>query len=122
MMQTGIFKISIIILFMMLSACGSMLNGEITRTSDGLVLPMKIEISTGTGAMSAVNTQTGEIYKGHYTAVRGAKPYDPARTRAVLNGDQGGTLDVIMEILPGIRPTGTGTASDQYGNNYHVTF
>jgi len=88
-------------------------------------MPMQIQLSSGTGGMTAKNPVTGEVFTGNYTG-RGT-PYAgrPLPADAVLRGDMGSVLLVEMQIVPArspTLPTGSGKATDNAGNVYVVKF
>lgn len=117
-------KLMIVVFLISISGClaGTMLDGQIVNTSDGNVMPMQIEMSHGTGAITAYSPEAGEHFTGQYTGVRGANKHNLANTKAILKGDKGTVLDISMLIEPGMRPKGVGEATDNHGNRYQVQF
>ncbi len=121
---------------------GSMLPGRITCLSDGKVYPMEVEISYGSGSMTATDPNTGERFEGKYTAIldqrvtqhsretfwgtedagQSVETSSVAQGSAVLVGDKGTVLNVKMHIKPGSPPIGYGEAEDNKGRKYNVQF
>lgn len=121
---------------------GSFIPGRIISLSDGKVLPMQIQLSYGTGKMTALNPETGETFDGIYTAILETKSSqvsrptwlgdqetasevttsDLAQASAVLVGNKGTVLDIKMQIQAGVRPIGFGEATDNAGKKYRVQF
>jgi len=106
---------------------GDWIPGTITLESSytTLVMPMKIQLSRGTGGMTAKNPETGESFSGQYHGRGTPRVGQWVPADAVLRGDQGSTLSVKMKILPArspTRPRGKGTATDSQGNAYTVAF
>ncbi len=106
---------------------GDWIPGTITLNSldASLIMPMQIQLSAGTGGMTARNPTTGELFRGNYHG-RGT-PYAgrPVPADAILQGDQGSVLTVQMQIIPArspTLPTGSGNARDNAGNLYIVKF
>jgi hypothetical protein len=140
---------SLLVLSLFLAGCaedpyraGSFIPGRIVSLSDGKILPMQIELSYGTGRMTAVNPETGEAFDGTYTAINETKSSevsrptffgdqetasetttsDIAQGSAVLVGNKGTVLSIKMQIKAGSPPIGFGEATDNAGKKYHVQF
>ena len=121
---------------------GDMLPGKLIRLSDGLVIPMQAEFSTGRGKMTATNPKTGEIFTGDYTAISEAKTTHYTKSdfwgtsdegeateesemvpgSATLIGDKGTVLNIKMKIKPGNPPIGYGDGEDNKGKKYSIQF
>ena len=52
-----------------LSACDTMIPGNMYLLSNGTDMPFQIEQSYGSGALTASNPVTGETFTGHYTGI-----------------------------------------------------
>lgn len=140
---------SLVALALLLAGCatnpytlGSYIPGRIISLSDGKILPMQIQLSYGTGKMTAVNPDTGEFFDGTYTAIQETKSSqvsrptwlgdqetasevttsDLAQASAVLVGNKGTVLDIKMQIKAGSPPIGFGEATDNAGKKYRVQF
>ncbi|MGA7674628.1 MAG: hypothetical protein WCA78_06225 [Rhizomicrobium sp.] len=123
-------------------AMGNMLPGKITSLSDGKIFPAQAEISTGSGRMTAINPDTGEVFEGRYTAIQENKVIqqvdnsfwgdgdtsqavetsDTAHASAVLVGNKGTVLNIKMEVKAGHPPIAYGDAEDNAGKKYNVQF
>ena len=119
-----------------------MLPGTITCLSDGSVFPAQVEITAGSGRMTATNPTTGEIFTGRYTALQENKVVqqvdnsfwgdgdtsqavetsDIAHASAVLVGNKGTVLNIKMEVKAGHPPIAFGDAEDNKGAKYNVQF
>jgi hypothetical protein len=101
---------------------------------------MQIELSYGSGSMSATDPVTGEVFNGTYTAIlethviqhqstslfgSDATVTDTsgvAQGSAVLVGNKGTVLNLKLHIKPGTQPSGFGEAEDNHGKKYNVQF
>lgn len=127
-------KIILTVLLLALVGCaGQMLPGRIYTASSSRILQFNIETSRGNGKMDAVDSATGENFKGEYSgfykgqdAVFGTitliRPPTGANAYGILVGDKGTTIRLYFEIKPGLRPTGYGVGSDQDGQKYEAFF
>jgi hypothetical protein len=125
-------------LLLVLTGCGRMLPGAMYDLRDGTQLDFAIETSRGVGSMTAYNPQTGETFTGQYSGlfhgggtalahsaagnVLAVAPPTGANARGILRGDQGTVIGVYLDIRPGFRPVGNGTAQDNKGGRYQVHF
>ena len=121
-------------------AGGTFVPGKMTSLSDGTVFPMQIELSYGSGRMTATDPVTGEIFSGTYTAIldqhviqhqstslfgedeTAVDTSGIAQGSAVLVGNKGTVLNLKMQIKPGTNPTGFGEAEDNHGKKYNIQF
>jgi hypothetical protein len=123
-------------------AVGNMLPGRITCLSDGKVYPALVEISYGSGKMTATDPNTGEYFEGTYTAIldqrvtqhsretfwgtenagQSVETSGVAQASAVLVGNKGTVLNIKMQVKPGSPPIGYGEAEDNKGKKYNVQF
>lgn len=121
---------------------GKMIPGRIVSLSDGRVYPMQIEVTQGSGKMTATNPTTGEYFEGTYTAVRETRQIqyskpgflgaeetqtaveisNTAPLSAVLVGNKGTVLNIKMQVQAGNPPIGYGDAEDNKGGKYNVQF
>ncbi|WP_372839946.1 hypothetical protein [Phaeovulum sp.] len=121
---------------------GTMIPGTLTSLSDGAVLPMEIEVTTGSGKITATDPRNGEVFAGTYTAMMETQvlqhsqqtflgPQVTGQTvqtsglavgSAVLVGNMGRVLNVTMKIKPGNPPHGFGEATDNRGKKYNLQF
>lgn len=121
---------------------GDMIPGRIISLSKGTLLPMQIQLSYGSGRMTAVNPATGESFEGNYTAIQDTKHVQYSRptllgnqethqavesstsvpASAVLVGNKGTVLSIKMQIKAGNPPIGFGEAVDNKGDKYNVQF
>lgn len=60
-------KFFVLVVVVLLSACGTTLPGKLYSLHDGTAMEFQIERSYGTGGMSAQNLKTGESFSGQYT-------------------------------------------------------
>lgn len=121
---------------------GAMIPGRITSLADGRTLPMQIQLSYGSGRMTAVDPKTSEMFDGTYTAIQQTQvtqhtqpslfgdedvgqsvaTSDVAQASAVLVGNKGTILNIKMQIKAGSPPIGFGEAEDNHGAKYNVQF
>jgi hypothetical protein len=121
---------------------GSMLPGKIVSLSDGVVFPAQVEITYGSGKMTATNPVTGEVFEGRYTAIQENKVIrhvdnsfwgngdtsqavetsDIAHGSAVLVGNKGTVMNIKLEVKAGHPPIAYGVAEDNNGKKYNVQF
>jgi hypothetical protein len=139
----------LLILVLALSACatvpntfGTMIPGTLTSLRDGTVLPMQIEVTYGSGKITATDPRNGEVFAGTYTAMMETQvlhhsqqtflgPQVTGQTvqtsglatgSAVLVGNKGHVMNVTMKIQPGNPPHGFGEATDNRGQKYNLQF
>lgn len=125
-----------------LNYAGKMIPGKIVSLSDGMVYPMQIEVTKGSGKMTATNPTTGEYFEGTYTAIRETRQIqysrqgllgaeatqkaveigDTAPLSAVLVGNKGTVLNIKMQVKAGNPPIGYGDAEDNKGRKFNVQF
>ncbi len=98
---------------------GDMLPGKIIKLTNGVVFPMYIAYSYGTGRMTATDPETGEVFEGTYTGVRDGFS-NTATATAVLLGTNGTVLNIRMKIQIGNPPVGYGEGEDNKGRKYHI--
>jgi hypothetical protein len=121
---------------------GAFIPGRIVSLSDGKILPMQIQLSYGSGHMTAVNPDTGETFDGIYTAINETKlsavsrpglfgdedvassttVSDVSQSSAVLVGSKGTVIDIKMTIKAGAPPIGYGDGVDNAGKKYRIQF
>jgi hypothetical protein len=121
---------------------GDMIPGRIISLSKGTLLPMQIQLSYGSGKMTATNPITGEYLEGNYTAIQDTKAVQYTKptflgdqethqsiersttcpASAVLVGNKGTVLNIKMQIQAGNPPIGYGEAEDNKGEKYNVQF
>lgn len=121
---------------------GDMIPGRIISLSTGTLYPMQIQLSYGSGRMTATNSTTGEYFEGTYTAISDARSVQYSRptllgeqetyqaveksnatpASAVLVGNKGTILNIKMQIQAGNPPIGYGEAEDNKGGKYNVQF
>jgi hypothetical protein len=107
-----------------------------------VVFPAQVEITYGSGRMTATNPVTGEVFDGRYTAIQENKVIqhvdnsfwgngdtsqavetsDIAHGSAVLVGNKGTVLNIKMEVKAGHPPIAYGDAEDNAGKKYNVQF
>ena len=153
-MKTTLRLCAVVCACLLAGCVGTMLPGKLYSLGDApTVLEFQIEISFGTGKITAKNPKTGESFDGQYTGVmhhtagssapivvptgataleRGAQQgaaiaaaapkADYATARGVLIGDKGTTIELTMEIQPGLKPSGHGEGQDNKGVRYQVQF
>lgn len=139
----------LLLLIIFLSGCavptnkvGDMIPGRIISLSKGTLLPMQIQLSYGSGKMTATNPTTGESFEGNYTAIQDTKAVQYSKptlfgdqethqsfersttspTSAVLVGNKGTVMNIKMQIQAGNPPIGFGEAEDNKGEKYNVQF
>jgi hypothetical protein len=106
-----------------------MLPGKLYSLGDQpTALDFQIETSRGTGKLAAKNPKTGENFEGTYTGILHGggvatatgdnvqtrqtttativAPPNYATARGVLIGDKGTSIELFMEIQPGLKPKG----------------
>lgn len=121
---------------------GTMISGSLTSLSDGVVLPMQIEVTYGSGKITATDPRNGEVFSGTYTAIletqvqqhtqqtflgpevtgQTVQTSGIATGTAVLVGNKGHVMNVTMKIQPGNPPRGFGEAIDNRGQKYNLQF
>ncbi len=124
---------------------GTMIPGRIVSLSSGIIYPMQIQLSQGSGKMTATNPTTGEYFEGTYTAVVGTRYTQYSKetfwgtettqkaietntavpASAVLVGNKGTVLNIKMLIQAGNQqrlPVGYGEAEDNKGEKYNIQF
>jgi hypothetical protein len=126
------------------TACGTMIPGSIYST-EGKVMPFEIEKSYGSGAVKAVDPDTGEQFTGTYVGIKEAVvatssatvtgsasvvsgfgttaiTANMANANAYLKGDKGTMLTCVLQIQPGISPHGLGGCDDNHNRKYKLQF
>ena len=121
---------------------GAFIPGRIVSLADGKILPMQIQLSYGSGKMTAVDPVTGETFDGTYTAIQETKASqvsqpglfgdnevgssvtvtNMSQASAILVGSKGTVLNIKMQIQAGRPPIGFGEATDNAGKKYNVQF
>jgi hypothetical protein len=123
---SAIFMVSFLVVACAVTSMGEMLPGSIYR-EDGVLLEMKIEVSRGYGKMTAVDTKSGEAFKGTYSAMRagyspGMSKLEPwANAVGTLIGNSGTVLECQLEIQTSVYVAnihGKGIAVDRDGRKY----
>ena len=140
-------RFSIALAFLLLCGCaadpfagGTFVPGKMTSLSDGTVFPMQIELSYGSGRLTATDPVTGEILTGTYTAIlethviqhqstslfgedeTATDTSGIAQGSAVLVGNKGTVVNLKLQIKPGTQPSGFGEAEDNHGKKYNIQF
>lgn len=126
-------------------AGGQMIPGRLISLSDGTLIPMQIELSTGQGAITASNPKNGEVFNGNYTAIPETKYVQYSRetflgaqntqqavevsssvpATAIIVGDKGTVINITLRIKPGnnhVAPIGYGEGTDNNGGKYNFQF
>lgn len=138
--------VPIVLTTVLLAGCAAVLDGTMYSLHEALVLPMPIEVSLGTGGISAFNPRTGERFQGTYVGIRdsevasvlgttylphgkflptvatGVRHSNQVSAMATMIGDKGTVLDCRMLIQAGWRPRGMGTCTDNKGGRYNLQF
>jgi len=126
----AIYLSALILVACATTSVGKMLPGSIYR-EDGVLLKMEIEVSRGHGKMTAVDTVSGEEFKGTYSAMRaghspGMSKFEPwANAVCTLLGNKGTVLACQMEIQSSVYVAnihGKGIAVDRDGKKYQIQF
>jgi hypothetical protein len=148
-------KVVTLLLVLLLTACasgptyhyrgGEMIPGRLISLADGTLLPMQLELSTGSGRITAFNPVTNEKFSGNYTAVSEDKYIQYSKpsfwgsentvqavemsssvpATAIIVGDQGTVINIRIRIRPGnahVLPIGYGDAEDNKGVKYNFQF
>lgn len=124
---------------------GQMIPGRLISLADGTLIPVQLELSYGSGRMTAINSATGETFTGNYTAVREDKYIQYSKetfwgtenagqavevsssvpATAILVGNKGTVINIKMHIKPGdnqVLPIGYGDGEDNKGGKYNFQF
>ncbi len=117
---------------------GTMLDGTMVALRDGTVYKFQIERSSGSGAMRATSLSTGEVFTGQYSAklTSSASTITSTERRTTLSSttrmgaegigflrnERGTVIEVVLDIVAGVRPTGNGEGRDNSGNRYQIQF
>lgn len=121
---------------------GTMIPGRMTAMTDGRVLPLQIEVTTGSGKITATDPKYAETLSGAYTAMLETKVMQHTQSTlfgdqvtgqtvetsglatgsAVLVGDKGHVINLTMTIQPGNPPHGFGEGVDNKGGKYNLQF
>ncbi len=146
--------VAVLILSASLTACamgpymysgGQMIPGRLVNLTDGTIIPLQLELSTGQGRMGGTNPKTGEVFDGNYTAIPETKYTQVSQpgflgfetthqsvevsasvpATAILIGNQGTVINISVRIKPGdanTRPIGYGEGTDNKGGKYNFQF
>lgn len=125
---------------------GEMIPGRLISLADGTLIPVQLELTTGSGRITAIHPTTGETFTGTYTAISEAKSTQYTKetfwggteqtqqavetsasvpATAVMVGNKGMVINIKMRVKPGnarILPIGYGEAEDNKGGKYNFQF
>ena len=121
---------------------GDMLPGKMYSLKDGTEFVFAVQISYGSGSMTASNPTTGESFTGQYTGVSTGGGVSETTSSAlfstnkvttttvptgaickgILKGDKGTIITMTINVQTGKPPKGFGDGEDNYGVKYQFQF